>query len=332
VDIQPSDIDNDSMVYSYLWTDPNGTIQQTTTQASALSDVFLAAGTFEGDWTCEVTPNDGTDDGTASIAITTVEDGCPLVGNGAESTCPSTSCLDILNDGYDMGDGTYWIDPDGSGAFEVHCDMSTDGGGWTMVSNISDTGSDVWSQFMPAQDTGLWDSTATLGSLDFFSDYKSEAYLTLDSSDILIKENQSNVLYANSCWSLQSFHSFISNLNWNSDGSDSNWSDSTGAYLCSFEHFGYNDSVLRAGMHSGSERIVAFKWGERDGVQDGNKDRTMITTYRANNSLHHVDLPTGLGGFTSYGSSEHYEDANECQGDGPDQCSNSSQNYQILVR
>jgi len=30
-------------------------------------------------------------------------------------------------------DGIYWIDPDGSGAFEVTCDMSYDGGGWTLV-------------------------------------------------------------------------------------------------------------------------------------------------------------------------------------------------------
>ena len=49
------------------------------------------------------------------------------------STCPAESCKTILDDGFSDGDGYYWIDPDGSGAFEVYCDMTTDGGGWSIL-------------------------------------------------------------------------------------------------------------------------------------------------------------------------------------------------------
>lgn len=69
-----SDDDGDAVVYTYVWTDDSGVIQQTTTESTASSDTFLASGTSEGTWTCEVTPYDMTDYGTsdsASIAIVT---------------------------------------------------------------------------------------------------------------------------------------------------------------------------------------------------------------------------------------------------------------------
>ncbi|MBM75163.1 MAG: hypothetical protein CMK59_07165 [Proteobacteria bacterium] len=58
-----------------------------------------------------------------------------LSGTGATEDCAGESCLEILNNGYSVGTGLYYIDPLNSTPYQVRCDMDTDGGGWTVVAN-----------------------------------------------------------------------------------------------------------------------------------------------------------------------------------------------------
>ena len=57
------------------------------------------------------------------------------------ATCPGTGCLSIYNEGYSVGNGTYWISNAVGDSVQVYCDMTSEDGGW-MLFGILDSGSD----------------------------------------------------------------------------------------------------------------------------------------------------------------------------------------------
>jgi len=71
--------------------------------------------------------------GTGAVASPYIVSTIP---HGLTQLTPGSTCKQILDTGCNVTNGTYWIDPNGGSkndAFKVYCDMTNDGGGWTLV-------------------------------------------------------------------------------------------------------------------------------------------------------------------------------------------------------
>ena len=93
--------------------------------------------------------NDGDGYGDTSTSVSNCVSPTGYVSNNADcddtdaSVQACASCLDVLDAGRSSGDGAYELDPCGTGPAEYWCDMSTDGGGWTLAGWQAADGTDA---------------------------------------------------------------------------------------------------------------------------------------------------------------------------------------------
>lgn len=100
--------------------------------AASCGDGFVWAGNEE----CDDGNNDPWDGCSPSCLLD--------VGTGCCYEDPGSSCYQILVDGHSVGDGVYYLKPpSASVAFQAYCDMSLDGGGWTLVWSNTRTAGNV---------------------------------------------------------------------------------------------------------------------------------------------------------------------------------------------
>lgn len=242
------------------------------------------------------------------------------LGAASESASPSARLLKEVGI---TTNGNYWLKPTGvSTPFLAYVDFSSeDGDPWVHVGTIADedepsnnSSYHVWSNNMnAAQSCPPWDDESTFGGSTptFTSDYKNAGWSIIPFKQILIKDagnSQRKILHTNEGEiksSNSSLRTWFESLKWGAVGSDS----SSAAYSANrvksvaITNYGISDPVLQS---SGKSRLL-FKYGEIDGAQDGNKDRTMIAWHR-HDAGNGVDGPSGLGCFTNRGGTIDYRD------------------------
>lgn len=119
-------------------------------------------------------------------------DGCSPLCTGEIST-NSKDCADLLFKVPDLPTGIYTIDPDGSSGpaspTKVWCDMTRDGGGWTLIAIAADDGSDHW----VFSEKSLWNSSTSLGALsNVYIDYASPLRASQPFEDVLFLHKPSD--------------------------------------------------------------------------------------------------------------------------------------------
>ena len=116
-----------------------------------------------------------------------IDDDLAFFGKG--DLCAADSCFDVISEYPQAEDGIFWVDPDGTGAYEIYCDQSTDGGGWNLISVVRNDDSTqviVDNNYCTSIDT----DDNCKGKMPISAAFEAEEILIydLDSTDYLVYE------------------------------------------------------------------------------------------------------------------------------------------------
>jgi subtilisin-like proprotein convertase family protein len=97
---------------------------------------------------------------------------------------PATSCKDILNKSPISKDGVYWLNPDASTAFATWCDMTTDGGGWTLAMRFKNDAKFIYSSSFWTDKNLLNEDAATSVDPTLNSNAKLQAFVNVPGTTV----------------------------------------------------------------------------------------------------------------------------------------------------
>ncbi len=187
----------------------------------------------------------------------------------------------------------------GAGAFQVFCDVD----GFTLAGVISNADSQQWTinddDGNYAGKASMWQNSIVLGTVtsatpNTNADFKSRAWNELVASEIRVKFKDQQPLLTSVAGCLANVPLRTAFDSWTFCLAGSAPMAGVCAHACNLASYTYQaaDVILsRAGVINTE---LYLKTGECEGCQDGNKDRSMISTGPARSN---VDFAMGLGSF-----------------------------------